>query len=218
MSGLRLRYQTIEFPAFDIHLRTLRDRLQFEDAEGVALALGISSATWPLFGVLWSSGRVLARLMAEREIAGLRILEIGCGIGLASLVLKRRAADITATDLHPEAAAFLTQNTVLNEDAAIPFVRAGWADPDCGLGRFDLIIGSDLLYEATQADELAAFVDRHASPVCEVVLIDPGRGLHGRFARKMIGQGFLHSEAEAAGEAVGETMRVRTWRRAALSP
>ena len=41
-----------------------------------------------------------------------RILEVGCGIGLSSLILNRLNADITATDYHPEAEKFLilTQN------------------------------------------------------------------------------------------------------------
>lgn len=36
------------------------------------------------------SGEVLAHLMFEHEIDGLKILEVGCGIGLASLVLNHR--------------------------------------------------------------------------------------------------------------------------------
>ena len=40
--------------------------------------------------------------MFEFEIAGKRILEVGCGIGLASLVLNHRPGDITATDHHPQ--------------------------------------------------------------------------------------------------------------------
>ena len=48
MTAVRFRYQTLEFGDVDIHLRTLRDRQQFDDPGGVAEALGISSATWPV--------------------------------------------------------------------------------------------------------------------------------------------------------------------------
>ena len=99
MSVVRLRYHTIEFGELDIHLRTLRDNQQFSDDEGEAEALGISSAFWPLFGIVWDSGNVLAHLMVVYEIVGLRILEVGCGIALASLVLNHRLAGITATSL-----------------------------------------------------------------------------------------------------------------------
>ncbi len=53
MTKVRIRYQTIEFGDMDIHLRTLRDHLQYEDKGGVAEKLGISSATWNIFGVVW---------------------------------------------------------------------------------------------------------------------------------------------------------------------
>ena len=176
MTAPRVRYQTIEFGDVDIHVRTLRDTLQFEDVDGEAEALGISSASWPIFGVVWASGRALANLMATYEIAGRRVLEVGCGIGLASLVLNQRAENITATDYHPEAAAFLAANVALNGGKAIPFVRTGWLDASDELGLFDLIIGSDLLYETEHIGLLSAFINRHAQPTCEVIIVDPGRG------------------------------------------
>ena len=195
MNALRLRYQTIEFGTTDIHVRTLRDNQQYADEDNIAHDLGISSASWPLFGVVWASGNVLAHLMAEQDIAGLRILEVGCGIALASLVLNNREADITATDYHPEVEHFLSENVLLNDGAPIPFVRTGWADEVTELGKFDLIIGSDLLYEAEHCDLLSDFIDQHAAPHCQVVLVDPGRGNHARFSKRMVALGYSHSQA-----------------------
>jgi len=190
MSKLRLRYQTLEFELDDIHIRTLRDNQQFDDPDGEAEDLGISSAAWPLFGVLWAAGTVLADRMWTQDTEGKRILEVGCGIALASIVLNHRKADITATDRHPEAEAFLRENARINDDPEIPFVRVGWTDPPSDLGLFDLIIGSDLLYERAHVEALSDFIEQHAKPVCEVVIIDPGRGESARFSRRMEGYGF----------------------------
>lgn len=198
MTQLRVRYQTLEFGATDIHIRTLRDNQEFSDDEGVAERLGISSASWPLFGVIWGSGELLAHLMFEHNIEGKRILEIGCGIALASLVLNHRHANITATDYHPEAGNFLLANTMLNHDKTIPFVRTGWGDALSDLGKFDLIIGSDLLYEAEHVEMLANFINQHAAEHCEIILIDPGRGQHARFSKKMITLGYNHSQRKYA--------------------
>lgn len=74
---MRVRYTTLEIGAMDIHIRTLRDTLQFEDINGEAERLGISSATWPIFQV-WPSSRLLARLMLEHHVNGKRVLEVGC--------------------------------------------------------------------------------------------------------------------------------------------
>lgn len=196
MSSLRLRYQTLEFGDTDIHVRTLRDRQQFSDAEGAAEKLGISSATWPLFGVIWDSGEILADLMTDFEIEDKRILEVGCGIGLASLILNARLGDITATDHHPEAGCFLAENVKLNQGKQIPFVRTGWGDEYGMLGEFDLIIGSDLLYERDHAALLSGFIDHHANDHCEVIIIDPERGQRTRFTRNMIDLGYTHTTSQ----------------------
>lgn len=190
MSTLRMRYETLEFGAMDIHVRTLRDAQQFEGDVDGAEAHGVSAAQWSLFGVIWPSGRILARLMMAREIEGLKILEVGCGIGLASLVLNEREADITATDYNPSAERFLAENVQLNSGREIPFVRAGWAEETPGLGEFDLIIGSDVLYERGLVADLARFLDRHGKAACTVVIVDPGRGNSGPFNRHMAEHGF----------------------------
>ncbi len=191
---VRLRYQTLEIGNQDIHLRTLRDNQQFSDKLGEAEALGISSAQWSLFGVVWPSSEVLAIEMQTRDIQGKRILELGCGIGLASLILNANNADITATDIHPEAGQFLVENTRLNEHKRIPFLRTDWKDSNKGLGKFDLIIGSDVLYERDHIELLSEFINRHANPSCEVVLVDPGRKNHAPFSKKMEVLGYQHTQ------------------------
>lgn len=190
MAEIKYRYQTVEFGDLDIHVRTLRDNQQFDDSDGRAAAMGISSAMWPIFGMLWDSGRILASLMLDYDIEGKRILECGCGIGLASLVLNHRGADITATDHHPRAEEFLQFNAALNDGPPIPFVQADWTVEKDSLGTFDLIIGSDLLYERTHADALSGFINRHARQKCTVIVVDPGRGHRGRFAQLMQEYGF----------------------------
>jgi ETFB lysine methyltransferase len=194
MSSLRFRYQTIEFGSIDIHLRSLRDNQEFSDDSGEAADLGISSASWPLFGIVWASGQVLAREMVDFEIAGKRILEVGCGIALASHLLNKRHANITATDYHPEVENFLTENIKLNKGDVIPFVRTGWADAETNLGKFDVIIGSDILYEAEHVELLANFLQQHAALHCEIIVVDPGRGNHARFSKKMVQLGFEHTQ------------------------
>ncbi len=187
---LRFRYQTFEFGNTDVHVRTLRDRQQFSDPEHIASKFGISSANWSLFGVIWASGEVLANLMFEHEIEGKRILEVGCGIALASLVLNTRLADITTTDYHPKAEEFLRENINLNNGRKIPFVRTGWEDDKTNLGAFDLIIGSDLLYERGHANLLAGFIHQHAKQTSEIIIIDPGRNNHNSFSRNMNAFGY----------------------------
>lgn len=194
MTDLRLRYQTVEFGDVDVHICTLRDNQEFYDPDGVAEKLGISSATWPLFGIVWPSALVLAHHMLDVETDSKRILEVGCGVGLSSLLLNKQEADITATDYHPEADTFLQRNALLNGDKPIAFERIDWADNDGELGKFDLIIGSDLLYEDEHAPLLAEFIDGHANTHCKVIIVDPGRGRKNKLKGQLEKRGFAFSE------------------------
>ncbi|OCL95507.1 class I SAM-dependent methyltransferase [Aliarcobacter thereius] len=189
--NIRYKYQTIEFDDEDIHLRTLKDTQQFSDKNNIAKNLGISSAVWPLFGVVWPSGEVLANFIQDYDFKNKRILEVGCGIGLSSLILNKLDADITATDYHPEAENFLDINTELNNDEEIPFVRVDWNKTYSEkLGKFDLIIGSDLLYERDHVELLSSFINAHSNQKCTVILVNPNRGHQSKFNQEMENYGF----------------------------
>jgi predicted nicotinamide N-methyase len=219
----------------DLIIRALRDRQQFFDPLGDAHRLGISSAAWPLFGLLWPSGAHLAARMARRPVlAHERILEIGCGLALASLVGHRRGADVTASDCHPLAERFLLENLRLNELSPMKYRHGQWGrgGPSCGddraaapvavRGRFDLIIGSDLLYERDANGELAGFIACHASSSAEVWIVDPDRGNRAAFNRAMAGRGFLmrqeRLDTPASAGAPAYKGRLLTYRRAVSGP
>ena len=197
MKPLRYKYQTIEIGDNDIHLRTLKDKQQFSDQDNKAENIGISSATWSLFGVVWPSSEVLANFIFDYDFKNKRILEVGCGIGLSSLILNRLNADITATDYHPEAEKFLDINTELNKDDEIPFVRTCWSNEyQEELGKFDLIIGSDLLYERDHAILLSNFINAHSNDKAKVILANPNRGYQAKFTKQMESFGFVSSFIE----------------------
>ena len=194
MTKPRLSYQTVEFGKIDIHLCTLRNRQEFHDPVGVAGSLGISSAQWPIFGVVWPSSKVLAHYISDYNTGSKRILEIGCGMALSSLLLNKQHADITATDYHPEAGIFLARNALLNEDEPISYKQVAWGDTEDDLGLFDLIIGSDLLYEEQHIALLANFIEDHSNQACEVVIVDPGRGRKNKLSARMIEFGYSSTE------------------------
>jgi predicted nicotinamide N-methyase len=171
-------------------LRVLRDRQQYADPDGHAERLGISSAQWCLFGQVWPCGRLLAQAMDGFEVEGKRVLELGCGIGLASLVLQRRGANVVASDVHPLADSFLAYNSALNALPAVHYRQLRWDEPLPTLGQFDLIIASDVLYERGQAALLDVLVERHAMPRAEVLITDPGRGHSAHFSRLLEARGF----------------------------
>ena len=127
---------------------------------------------------------------------------------LRSLVAHRRGADITASDHHPLAGAFMAHNASLNALPPLPYRHGDWAatqhlhalgsleDQTLVNGRYDLIIGADLLYDRDQPQALSQFIHRHSGNDVEVVIGDPDRSNHASFSRKMGVLGYSHTEAK----------------------
>jgi predicted nicotinamide N-methyase len=197
MPGYQVRLQTIAIGATDYQIRALLDRQQYHDPEGQAEAAGISPSSWSLFGQVWPSARVLAQTMDSFDLVDKRILEIGAGLCLASLVVHKRAGDMTASDAHPMSRPFLEENLRLNDLGPMSYADGNWGRNNPELGLFDLIIGSDVLYERDQPAQLAAFIDRHSALGGEVLIVDPNRGNCPAFRRAMAGFGYLYSESRA---------------------
>ncbi len=190
MPGYAVRETGYAIGGHVYRLRVLSDTQQFADPDGHSARIGISSAQWSLFGQVWPAGRLLAQAMHRFDIGGKRILELGCGIGLASLVLQRRGADVVASDAHPLAEVFLAYNAALNALPALHYRHLRWDTPLDTLGLFDVVIASDVLYERDHAELIGAVVARHVRPDGEVLVTDPGRGNSARFSRLLEAQGF----------------------------
>lgn len=177
----KLETVTIENNSFEI--LSLKDKKQFYDPDDEAAELGISCSMWPISGLIWPSGLVLANIINGLETDNKRILELGCGIAIASFVAAAKNADITASDYHPLVETLLKTNVDANEIDGLKYVNGDWRKPISNIGRFDLIIGSDLLYEKEHADLLAIFIDCHLNKNGKAIIIDPGR----RAAKKIKG-------------------------------
>jgi len=197
MPGYDVETLTHHIGGLDYQVRGLTDRRKHNATEVGADVAALPPAEGSHFGVLRPAGIALAQAMSVLPVKGLRILEMGCGLGLASLVLKRRGADITASDHHPMAEQFLRHNETLNGLKPIAFHCAPWDTPHDSLGRFDLLIGADLLNERGQGAALGAFVGRHAQPVARVMLADAGRSHGAAFSEILRRLGFCTSEQRA---------------------
>jgi predicted nicotinamide N-methyase len=127
----------------------------------------------PYWAELWPSGLALARHVAERDLEGLRVLELGCGLGLPALAAAQRGADVLATDWAEDATELLRRNAERN-GVFLRVARVRWSEPEPLLraAPWDLVLGADLLYEARNAEQLAELI-----PVLggEVLLAEPGR-------------------------------------------
>jgi predicted nicotinamide N-methyase len=127
----------------------------------------------PYWAHPWPSGIALAETLATRPWRGQRLLELGCGLGLASIAAARAGARVMATDWSQRAVAVTLANAARNEvelEAAV----VDWERPDWLLerGPWDLVVAADVLYERRKSDTLLSLLPRLTD---EVILADSHR-------------------------------------------
>ena len=165
-AGLR----AVDLPGGEVVVARPRDWRALRAADAAA-ARGA-----PYWALPWPSGVALARAVAGRELAGVRVLELGCGLAVPSIAAARAGAEVLAVDVVPEAAVYaahnLALNEVLGETAAVDWRDAGALE---ARGPWDLVLGADLLYLRDNVESLLRVLPRLIAPGGEALVADPGR-------------------------------------------
>jgi predicted nicotinamide N-methyase len=129
--------------------------------------------------LLWASAIALAERLAEepRLVAGKRVLELGAGVGLPGLVAQSLGGRVTQTDYQNDALTLARVNARQNGVDGVRYVLADWRDFNTGAtpGPFDVILGSDVLYERGLHGALRRIFDTALAPGGLVLLADPLR-------------------------------------------
>jgi predicted nicotinamide N-methyase len=129
----------------------------------------------PYWAELWPAAIALAETLPD--VSGLRVVELGCGLGVTSLVAAARGAEVVATDWAEDAIALLRQNAARNELHVRAEAR-DWREP--WDERFDLAVAADVLYERRNVEPVLARL-RALAPVALVGLA--GRPYEQEFLR-----------------------------------
>ena len=129
----------------------------------------------PYYASLWPSAHALADVLWDRrnQLAGQRVLELGCGLGLPSITAARLGAAVTASDFHADAGPWCLANAAAN-GVALTFQACDWNTPP-DWPPFDVVIGSDLIYERRHIPALAACIGKLCAPDGLALIADPGR-------------------------------------------
>jgi predicted nicotinamide N-methyase len=137
----------------------------------------------PYWAELWPSGLALARVVRRRGLEGLRVLELGCGLALPSVVAALGGARVLATDWSPEALEVAAANAERNgADVETALVSWAGAEPLVRAAPWDLVLGADLLYERRNVDQLLDLLPRLGG---EILLAEPGRPPAARFFQEV---------------------------------
>jgi predicted nicotinamide N-methyase len=133
----------------------------------------------PYWAETWDTAYGVAMELAERSLEGLRVLDLGCGLGLTGTVAAARGAEVVMADYAPPALSFARLNSWPWRER-VQVLRVNWRTDDLGQ-RFDLIVGSDILYDREDLPYLDVFFRSHLEPQGTVLLGEPSRLLTREF-------------------------------------
>jgi predicted nicotinamide N-methyase len=147
----------------------------------------------PYFGVVWPAALALTQMLQAMgpSLKGARVLEVGCGLALPSLMAAKLGATVTATDYHPDVPEFLQGNLKAN-NLHVEYKRLDWKQletieelvPHRGQG-FDWVLGSDVLYERDHPGAVAEALTLLAGKHGRIIIADPLRPYLQSFIKEM---------------------------------
>jgi ETFB lysine methyltransferase len=129
----------------------------------------------PYWADIWPSSLVLASRLLEMEGRGRALLELGCGVGLVTVAASLAGFAVVATDYYADALEFTLANARLNGVAEPRTRLVDWRALPSDLGRFDVVVASDVLYERPYASLVAGAFAATLDVDGVGILADPGR-------------------------------------------
>ncbi len=140
--------------------------------------------------LLWESAIVLAdALTGLAPLAGKIVLELGAGAGLVGLAARSMGAEVAQSDHAVEALELSRRNAALNYIDGLTQILADWNNWN-DARRFDLVIGSDILYDGSAHAPIAKVLDATMVSGGMALLTDPGRTATPFFIRDMRAAGW----------------------------
>lgn len=149
-----------------------------EEPEAV-LEMSISDQrTNPYWGIIWPAAERMAEfLLTHRTIlqqpARNTALELGCGTGLVGLAALALGFHVTFNDLVRVSVDLAARNAQQNGFQDFDRSDFNWNDPPAK--HFDLVIGSDLLYEKESHEALLKTLMATTHQDSEILIADMGR-------------------------------------------
>jgi 2-polyprenyl-3-methyl-5-hydroxy-6-metoxy-1,4-benzoquinol methylase len=145
---------------------------------------------------LTTSAIALSRHLANMgDLASRRVIELGCGLGLAGITAGMLGAKVLFTDYMERALVFSKRNCELNglNAANTRFRRLDWEAPD-ELSSFDMVLGAEVLYDYFFHGSLVRIMSSIVRPKGSIVIADRKRLVVSRFMGRLINAGFSCSE------------------------
>jgi predicted nicotinamide N-methyase len=197
-----------DFPAAPVELYALADAESAIDAAALLREREIPDP--PYWALPWTGARAIAAIASNMDFdPGLRVLDLGCGLGLAGLAAARRGAAVTFGDYLEEPVAFAAATL---ERLGLSRCCARLVDFTSALddgSRFDLILAADIVYDPAHYGPLASYLETHLAADGTILLTESLRADATVFLDGLLARGF--ADEKCALWVTEDGRRERTW-------
>lgn len=168
----------------------------------------------PYWAEIWPSSIALSECLCLKDIYGKSVLELGCGVGVVGIVAALEGAKVLMTDYEEDALKFTRMNIEKNFtqemlDSIVEVMYLDWRTPTLS-EKFDLIVGSDLIYEERNHEPILNLIKQYLIEDGEAILTDPNRSTLEKFLLSADQFGFKMSRSESQVQFNAKVINVAT--------
>lgn len=129
----------------------------------------------PYWADVWPSSIVMARHVAMLDAAGKTLLELGSGAGLVATAAALAGFHVTVSDYYEDSLRFSRANVQRHAHVDPAAQLLDWRALPGNLPRYDVVVGSDVLYEKQYGILVAEAIARTLKGDGRAYITDPGR-------------------------------------------
>ncbi|MDT7041018.1 hypothetical protein [Candidatus Nitronereus thalassa] len=172
------KIENVEFPSLGSIQLIIQSKREIREYEKMG-SVDAESSEWFYWNRIWASevglSEFLIREFYPDSLKGKKILELGCGTGLAGMVCGKLGGIPTFSDKVPMVMESIREACRLNKLSKYQTLVLDWANCE-GIGhRYDTVLGSEIFYDNTFLNDISRLLDQVLTPGGTGLFCDPNR-------------------------------------------
>lgn len=168
----------------------------------------------PYWAELWASAVAMSEYLVENQhliTPSVKVTEIGCGLGLPSIIAGKLGAEVCLTDYDKDSLDFAKMNWERNlPHKTARFEQLDWRNPDPSVAA-DLLLASDVAYEKRAFEPLLTTFKELLKPNGIILLAEPNREMFRPFVDTLHTEGYSVKHSQRQVTLKGHTFLINVY-------